>query len=284
MDFSIASILMLDGVTNGAIYASLALAIVLVFAVTRVIFIPQGEFVAYGALTLALLQLGRVPGTVWLLLAVVVLTVGVSTLAVGTGSTTDDAKLSLTGVAFGQAVVAILAVLAIGGEYSTGMIHVTFAAMPRRGLVLAAKGLLVALLTAAAGAVSVAGCLVAGRGYLDLPFDGPVRRAALGSVLYLMLIAVLSLGIAALVRDSAAAIGVVLGLLYVLPIVAHAFTDPKWERHLLQIAPMSAGSAIQATVGLKDLPIGPWPGLGVLAAWAAGALVLGGLALRLRDA
>ncbi|CAN5915427.1 branched-chain amino acid ABC transporter permease [soil metagenome] len=69
MDFSIASILMLDGATNGAIYALLALATVLVFAITRVIFIPQGEFVAYGALTLALLQLGKVPGTVWLLLA-----------------------------------------------------------------------------------------------------------------------------------------------------------------------------------------------------------------------
>ena len=67
MDFSIASILMLDGATNGAIYALLGLATVLIFAITRVIFIPQGEFVAYGALTLALLQLGKVPGTVWLL-------------------------------------------------------------------------------------------------------------------------------------------------------------------------------------------------------------------------
>jgi len=73
MDFSIASILTLDGVTNGAIYALLALATVLVFAVTRVIFIPQGEFVAYGALTLALLQLGQLPGTVWLLLALALL-------------------------------------------------------------------------------------------------------------------------------------------------------------------------------------------------------------------
>jgi len=69
MDFSIAGILLLDGATNGAIYALLGLAIVLVFAVTRVIFIPQGEFVAYGALTLAMLQIGVVPGTVWLLLA-----------------------------------------------------------------------------------------------------------------------------------------------------------------------------------------------------------------------
>ena len=68
MDFSIASILALDGATNGAVYALLALATVLVFAVTRIIFIPQGEFVAFGALTLAIFQLGKVPGTVWFLL------------------------------------------------------------------------------------------------------------------------------------------------------------------------------------------------------------------------
>jgi len=68
MDLSIASILLLDGLTNGAIYALLGMCIVLVFAVTRVIFIPQGEFVAYGALTLAIFQTGKVPGTVWLLL------------------------------------------------------------------------------------------------------------------------------------------------------------------------------------------------------------------------
>ena len=68
MDLTIAGILALDGLTNGAVYALLALATVLIFAVTRVIFIPQGEFVAFGALTLALLQMGKVPGTVWFLL------------------------------------------------------------------------------------------------------------------------------------------------------------------------------------------------------------------------
>jgi branched-chain amino acid transport system permease protein len=68
LDLSIASILALDGLTNGAVYALLALATVLLFAVTRVIFIPQGEFVAFGALTLALFQTGKVPGTVWFLL------------------------------------------------------------------------------------------------------------------------------------------------------------------------------------------------------------------------
>jgi len=72
MDISIASILTLDGLTNGAVYALLGLATVLVFTVTRVIFIPQGEFVAYGALTLAMMQAGKVPGTVWLLLILAV--------------------------------------------------------------------------------------------------------------------------------------------------------------------------------------------------------------------
>ncbi|MDE2429628.1 MAG: branched-chain amino acid ABC transporter permease [Burkholderiales bacterium] len=69
MDFSIAAILAQDGITNGAIYALLALALVLVFSVTRIIFIPQGEFVAFGALTLAAVQSGKFPQSASLLLA-----------------------------------------------------------------------------------------------------------------------------------------------------------------------------------------------------------------------
>ena len=68
MDLQIALLLGQDGITNGAIYALLSLALVLVFAVTRVIFIPQGEYVALGALTLASFQAGKTPGTLWLLL------------------------------------------------------------------------------------------------------------------------------------------------------------------------------------------------------------------------
>jgi hypothetical protein len=95
-------------------------------------------------------KLRTVPGTVWLLAATIVLTVGVSTAAaaatrcpVGTGCPVDTTKLSLTGVQFGQAVAAILAVLGISSEYSTGMIRTTFAAMPRRAVVLLAGGLLI---------------------------------------------------------------------------------------------------------------------------------------------
>lgn len=67
MDLSIALVLVQDGIVNGAIYGLLALALVIVFTVTRIILVPIGEFVAYGALTLAALETGAMPGTVWLL-------------------------------------------------------------------------------------------------------------------------------------------------------------------------------------------------------------------------
>src|SRR5690349_24430800 len=81
MDLSIAAFLVQDGVTNGAIYALLALAIVLVFAVTRVIWVPSGEFVAYGTLTLAGLQLGKPPGTIGLLVGMAILAGVLETVA-----------------------------------------------------------------------------------------------------------------------------------------------------------------------------------------------------------
>jgi ABC-2 type transport system permease protein len=209
----------------------------------------------------------------------------------------DVTRLSLTGIDLGQAVVALLGVLAISGEYSTGMITATLTAVQRRPAVLAAKAAVVGGLALAAGTVAVADSLLAGRlllpgrgftaarGYPPLALAAePVLRAAAGSVLYLALIALLSLGVATLVRDAAAAIGVVLGLLYLFPIIASVLTDPPWRRHLEQIAPMNAGLDIQATTGLGSLPLSPWAGLGALAAWAAAALLAGGTRLRLRDA
>lgn len=247
-------------------------------------------------------KLRTVAGTIWLLLAVIALTVAVSaaTAAAVTcpsaGCGQDPAKVSLTGIDLGQAVVAILAVLAISGEYSTGMIRTTLTAMPRRTTVFAAKAAVLSALVLVAGTIAVLVSVLAGRlilpgngftavhGYQSLSLaDGPTLRAAAGSVLYLALIALLSLGVATAVRDSATAIGIVLALLYLFPIVGTAL-DQDWRRHLQQIGPMNAGLAVQATTDLGNLAIGPWAGLGVLAAWAAGALLVGGLLLRLRDA
>ena len=67
MDWSIAKILLQDGIVTGVIYALMAVSLVLVFAVTRVIFIAQGEFVSFGALTFAMMADGRLPQTIYLL-------------------------------------------------------------------------------------------------------------------------------------------------------------------------------------------------------------------------
>jgi ABC-2 type transport system permease protein len=97
------------------------------------------------------------------------------------------------------------------------------------------------------------------------------------------LIALLSLGIAAILRDTAVSTGTVLALLYLPPLLAQLVSGP-WRRHIQQIAPMTAGLAIQATRNIRSLPISPWAGLGVLAAWAAGMLLIGLAVLKVRDA
>jgi ABC-2 type transport system permease protein len=248
-------------------------------------------------------KLRTLASTGWLLLAAAALTIVVSAVtdAAATcpsgGCQADPAKLSLTGVQASQAIVVVIAVLAVSGEYSTGMIRVTLTAMPRRLMVLAAKAALVAGLVLAAGAVAVLASVLAGRlilpghgftvahGYPLLSLGhGPVLRAVSGSVLYLTLIALLSLGIATAVRESAVAIGIVLSLLYVFPVVTSVVGNQHWQRHLEQIGPMTAGLYIQATVNLGSLPLTPWEGLGVLALWAAGALIIGALIFRFRDA
>jgi ABC-2 type transport system permease protein len=248
-------------------------------------------------------KLRTLSGTGWLMLAAASLTAAVSALAANSvscpagGCQLDPAKVGLTGIDLGQAIVAIVAVTAVSGEYSTGMIRLTLTATPRRWLVLAAKAAAVSAVTIATGAVAVLASVLAGgmllarhgidpaHGYQALSLgSGPVLRAAAGSVLYLTLIALFSIGLAAALRDSAVAIGVVLALLYLFPIITSVVGSPTWQRHLDQISPMTAGLYIQATTNLRALPLTPWQGLGVLAGWAAGAMLAGGLLLRFRDA
>jgi ABC-2 type transport system permease protein len=248
-------------------------------------------------------KLRTVAGPGALLLTVIALTAAVGVIAAnavscpGQACTVDPAKVSLTGIYLGQAVVAIIAVTAVSGEYSTGMMRLTLTATPRRWRVLAAKAAVVGAATLAAGAVAALASVLAGgallarhgidpsHGYEALSLGhGAVLRATAGSALYLGLIALLALGVAAMIRDSAVAIGTVLGLLYLFPIVASFVGNPDWQRHLEQVSPMTAGLYIQATTNLSALPLSPWQGLGVLAAWAAGALLAGGLLLRFRDA
>lgn len=133
MDFSIAAILTVDGLTNGAIYALLGLATVLVFTVTRVIFIPQGEFVTYGALTLAILQTGKVPGTIWLLL----LLAGLAALAEAVQSWRQH-RAALPALVSGLKVLVVPVVIAL----------VTVWAAPRGTSLLTQAALSVCIVTA----------------------------------------------------------------------------------------------------------------------------------------
>jgi ABC-2 type transport system permease protein len=237
------------------------------------------------------------PSAAWLLAAAVAATVHTGQCPTPTTCLEDTTKLSLTGVRFGQVVVVVLAVLVMSNEYGTRMIKTTLTATPRRGLVVAGK---VAVLTAAilvAGLLGVLASLLIARtilarngftaanGYPPLSLaDEPTLRAAVGSVLYLGLVALLSLGVGAIVRDTAGGITAVLALLFVFPMLAAFVDEPQWQTWIHRFSPMSAGLAVQSTTDLDRLPIGPWTGLGVMAAYAAAALVVGGALFRLRDA
>jgi ABC-2 type transport system permease protein len=263
--------------------------------------VSQALHAAAAALHAEWTKFRTVAGPSWLLAGVVALTVAIGAAAASAarcpsaGCGIDPAAVSFTGLYPAQAVVAVASVLAVGTEYSTGMIKVSLTAMPRRLTWLAAKAAVLTVPVLATSAVAVAGAALAGRlilpghgftpghGYASLT-SATDLRAAVGAVLYLTLIALLSLGLAAAVRESAAAIGLVLGVLYLFPLAADVISNPPLARHLDQIGPLPAGLDAQATTGLKALPLTPWQGLGVVALWTAGALLLGALVLKSRDA
>jgi ABC-2 type transport system permease protein len=257
-------------------------------------------------------KLRTLRSTGWLLLAAVVCNVGISAVTAwstqpslcpagergcGPDPATDLARLSLTGVYTGQVAVVVLAVLAVTAEYGTRTIQVTLAANPRRGTVYAAKAALVTALGLGVGLLGVAGSLLAARGILPgngftdangYPAlslaDGPTLRAAAGTVLYLALVALLSLGVGTVVRDTGVALSAVLVLLYIVPVAAEFMTRPEWRDWAMKLSPMTAGLFIQVTRGVDELPLTPWEGMGVLAAYAVAALTAGALVLRTRDA
>jgi ABC-2 type transport system permease protein len=245
----------------------------------------------------------RLQSNYWLLAGAIALTIALGAAVCGVtnqiegGSLQDTTKLSLAGVELGQALIAILAVLMISSEYGSGTMSVTLVATPRRLTVLAAKSLLIMGLAAVAGAVSVIGSLLAGRlilgangftsahGYTAVSLlHALTLRAAAGSIVYMALIALFSLGVATVLRDGATSIGVVLSLLYLFPIIAHVVANPSWRRHLMQVGPMTAGLSIESTINLRSAPVGPWSGLGVAAAWAATALATAAVLFKSRDA
>jgi ABC-2 type transport system permease protein len=247
-------------------------------------------------------KLRTAPSTGWTVMSLVVLTVLIGGLVSwdvdsaacdpsDPGCDFDLVRMSLSGVYLGQVAAVALAVLAVTAEYDTAMIRTTLTAFPRRVLVTAGKALTVAGVVLVTATVSTLASWFAGRsvfahnGFTATPSlgDGPALRAYAGTVLYLGLVALLSLGLGFLVRHTGAAVTLVLGVLYILPIVSTIVGDPDWKEWIDQLSPMTAGLAIQHTLRLDTLAISPWSGLGVLALYASGSMIAGALAFHLRD-
>jgi ABC-2 type transport system permease protein len=195
----------------------------------------------------------------------------------------DPVGLALTGSTFASLAVGVLGVLVSAGEYTTGLIRSTLAAVPSRLPVLWAKAMLygaTAFVVTAAGAIVafvLGSPLLSGEPIaLGLGDDG-VLRSLLGAGLYLGLVGVLGVALGSLLRSSAGAIAMLAGVLLILPGLASLLPD-SWSDTIGPYLPSNAGGAVMAlhhTTG----SLGPWTGLGVFAGWVA--LTLTAAAVRL---
>ena len=235
----------------------------------------------------------------WLTLASAVLgTVAVGSLASwainahwaslhpGERATFSPITQSLTGVYLAQLAIGVLGVLVISGEYATGMIRATFAAVPRRLPVLLAKLVVFAVLTFVATALAAFAAFFLGQALLGAhatTITAPhALRAVFGVALYLTVVGALALGLGFVVRSTAGGIAAVFGILLVLPAIAHVL-PASWQSNLLPYLPSNAGGAL-FTMHPDPDTLAPWTGFAVMCAWAAGALAAAALLIRHRDA
>ncbi|MDA8290555.1 MAG: ABC transporter permease [Actinomycetota bacterium] len=241
-----------------------------------------------------------VRSTVWTLATTLVLGVGLGAIATATTAarwqqmsvleriTFDPTRTSLTGILFAQLAVGILGVLVVTAEYGTGTIRATFAAVPRRQLVLAGKVAVFGSVVLVVGeAVSFAAF---GVGQLLLAPTAPtaalgdpgVTRAVVGGGLYLLVLGLLALGIAAMVRHTAGAIGAFVAVLLVLPIIVAALPSSIGNA-LGRYLPANIG-VVLLSVAPQQHSFTPWVGLLVLAGYALAALSVGLVLVIRRDA
>jgi ABC-2 type transport system permease protein len=204
---------------------------------------------------------------------------------------------SLSGLWFGQIAVAVLAVLAITSEYTTRMIRTTLAAEPRRARVLTAKAGIVVAIVLLAGLATSAACFVIGQrllreggftyenGYPAATLtDGEASRAVIGGGVYLALLAVVSLGIGAILRHTAGALTLVLAVILG-PLIAFQFLPERIGEWFERLSLVGAGIAMQQTVDRADaIPLEPREGLAIVAGYAVFAFALALWSIRARDA
>lgn len=240
------------------------------------------------ALSAEWLKLWSVASTWWTLAATIVTTVGggvVMVLLVPGDTGHDLARSAVSGAVVGQAAVAGLGAAAIGDEYGSGLILATLVAVPRRGVLLSAKAAVLAFAILATGVLATATGIASAvliRPGVPRPSLGTATNAILLTAVYLALIALLALGAAVASRSTASAATLTLGLLYLPPLLAASIADPSWQLRVQRVAPMSAGLAPPFGIGADRHHSASWSGVAIVAAWAAGALLVGCPVLRRR--
>ncbi|MFE5671869.1 ABC transporter permease [Agromyces sp. NPDC056523] len=260
-----------------------------------------------GVLRSEWIKLRTLRSTVWSYLFVIVITLGMA-LVMALTMTSDlggEAGLrgmpaaaqtelfvqsSVFGVYLAQLVVAVLGVLVVSGEYSTGMIRSTLAAVPTRLPALAAKAAVLAVATFVVGIVSTVGAffvstaVYSGYGLSASLTDPDLFMPLLGAALYLALLAVFSLGIGAIVRSSAGGIGIVLALILVIPVVLQMI-PADWAQSMVPYLLSDAGTGMFAPAGMTGGDsMTAWQSLLVVLAWVAASATGAAALLVKRDA
>lgn len=240
------------------------------------------------AVAMEWVKLRTLRSTTWVMGSGMALSVALGTVAgYNTRSVTGDPTSNvLAGVILGQVVLGVLGVLMMTSEYSSGMIRVTLATVPRRPLVLAAKVFVFGLTGLVVGEITTFASFLLGTAVLrpSVPHpslaDPTVLRAVVLTGLYLALIGLAGLGIGALVRHSPAGVAVLVGGLFVLPLVAGAVSmgAAKLQPELI------AGNSLAAVKPVQGFGWSPWLELGIVAAYPAILLAAGGWLLARRDA
>jgi ABC-2 type transport system permease protein len=247
-------------------------------------------------------KLRSVRSTYWTLFAAAVMTIGMSAIVCGVYVSQfahlsakakegfDPASFSLIGGVLAQLAIAVLGVLVISGEYGSGTIHTTFAAVPQRLTVLAAKSAVFAGVTLVVTTTAAFIAFFIGQGILSAKGIGVSitspgsLRTVVGTGLYLAVLGLLALGLGTLIRKTAGAITAVFGMIFVLPVVFGLL--PSSMSGLEKFLPTIAGQAIinGGTNARGADSLAPWVGLGVFCLYAI--VALGGAAYTLvhRDA
>ncbi|NUS18019.1 MAG: ABC transporter permease subunit [Streptomyces sp.] len=201
----------------------------------------------------------------------------------------DAVQLGLGGMHLAQVAIGVLGVLAVTGEYGSGTIRTTFSAVPRRRTVLTAKAVVVAGAAAAVGTASCFGAFYAFEAFLTEDAmsvslgDPGVLRAVAGGGLYLAVLALLGLGLGAVLRSSAGATATLLGLLFV-PALLVDLLPPGGRTTVGPYLPMQAGTQVFVAAPHEAHALAPWTGFAVFSLYAAAALAAGLVLVTRRDA